>query len=517
MKERLSIVRNAAISSVGTYAEYALGLVTSVWIARALGPTEFGHYSFIVWLCGWMLIASNNALTMSSIKFLAEARGRGDIPGAQAIVAYLLRLQMFSSGGVIALFLIAMLVDQPDEWSGSSTWMIPMVAVAVATRAGFAMRAAIAKGFERFAPEAAAVITVGCLTVAMVFAATGRTHDFRVFFLIYMIGSVLLDVILRIGLRARNIVGKPGPIGDALLARLKKHLLSTGIMIVLLSMSTRTIETLLLKATATAAEVGFFAISATLAKGAVDVLASGLSATLLPAMARSFGRDSQLRSGMLGDSIRFFAFLGFGLACGGFLVTPAIVHLMYGLRFEQAIPATQISLLIAGCSLLAAPINAFQTTSDFQADRIRIAAITLAVNLIAGILLVPQWGLFGALATYGIARTAYIAAAIGFLQLRAPGHFPVRTTLLMLGASVISGLLAAAASQPFAGMAAAVVGGMSFTILYLATSILIRCWYSADYLLAEKLMQRIKAPRSLRQLVLTAERHCSAREASSPG
>ena len=74
MQERLSIIRNAAISSVGTYAEYALGLVTSIWIARALGPTDFGYYSFTVWLCGWMLVASNHALTMSSIKFLAEAR-----------------------------------------------------------------------------------------------------------------------------------------------------------------------------------------------------------------------------------------------------------------------------------------------------------------------------------------------------------------------------------------------------------------------------------------------------------
>lgn len=517
MKERLSIVRNAAISSVGTYFEYALGLVTSVWIARTLGPTEYGYYSFIVWLCGWMLIANNHALTTSSIKFLAEARGRGDTSGAQAICAYLLRVQTFSGGAVVALFLLSMLLAQPDEWRGSSTWIIPMVVIAVVARAGFGMRVAIAKGFERFELEAIAVVMVGFLTVAMVLTAAGRTHDFKVFFLIYTIGSVLLNVTLRIGLRSRHIIPTHAPLPEALHARLKRHLLSTGIMIVILSVSTRTIETLLLKATASSAELGFFAISGTLTKGAVDVLASGLSATLLPAMARSFGRDTRLRRGMLGDSIRFFAFLGFGLAGAGLLVTPAIVHLMYGLRFEPAVQATQISLLIAGCALLVAPINAFQTTSDLQSDRIRIASISLAVNLVAGVLLVPQWGLFGALATYGFARLAYIAAAIGFFHHRAPGHFPTRAVCSMLCAAVISAVVAAFASRQLTGMAAAIAGGALFTVLYVVASVLSRCWYRADYILAERLMQKMKAPRTLRQMVLTAERHCSAREASSTG
>jgi O-antigen/teichoic acid export membrane protein len=509
MKERISIVKNAAVSSVGTYAEYALGLVTSVFIARGLGPNEFGRYSFAIWLCGWMLVASNNALTMSSIKFLAESRGRGDPSEPARIGGYLLRLQRMSTTVVVVGFLIAVMIFRPSDWSGSSIWIVPLIAIAVVTRAGFAMRVALAKGFERFGPEAIAVIVVGCATLGMVAFEKGRSHEFGAFVAIYAIGSISLDVLIRIIIRRQGIVTRSGPIDAALLGRIKRHLFSTGVMIVLLSMSARTIETLLLKATSTAAAVGFFAISATLAKGAVDVLASGLSATLLPAMARSHGRAVNLRSTILPDSIRYFAFLGFALAGGGYLLAAAIVHLLYGARFDAAIPAAEISLLVAGCALLTAPINAYQTTSDLQVDRIRIAAITLAVNLIAGVMLIPHWGLNGALATLAVSRAAYLIAAIAFLKWRESISFPTASVTLMLLAATIAFFGAQAMGSLLRAAFATVIEAVAFSLLYVGLTIAFRCWNRSDYQLAERLTSMLHAPSGVRVVICALERRYS--------
>lgn len=63
--------------SIATYPELALGLLQGVVIARSLGRAEFGHYAFAPWACGTLITLSNNALTMSSIKLIAEARGAG--------------------------------------------------------------------------------------------------------------------------------------------------------------------------------------------------------------------------------------------------------------------------------------------------------------------------------------------------------------------------------------------------------------------------------------------------------
>ena len=77
MNRRVAVLRSIGIVTVSTYIEYALGLLMSVWIARSLGPSDFGRYAFTVWLCGWLIVCSNHALTTSSTKFIAEADGMG--------------------------------------------------------------------------------------------------------------------------------------------------------------------------------------------------------------------------------------------------------------------------------------------------------------------------------------------------------------------------------------------------------------------------------------------------------
>jgi len=45
MNRRMAALRSMAMVSASTYVEYALGLFISVWIARALGPADFGRYA----------------------------------------------------------------------------------------------------------------------------------------------------------------------------------------------------------------------------------------------------------------------------------------------------------------------------------------------------------------------------------------------------------------------------------------------------------------------------------------
>src|SRR6201991_4873966 len=104
MNRRIAVLRSVGIVTVSTYIEYALGLLMSVWIARSLGPADFGRYAFTVWLCGWLIVFSKHALTTSSTKFIAEADGAGDPRLASSLAARFSRIQTFSSVVVIALF-----------------------------------------------------------------------------------------------------------------------------------------------------------------------------------------------------------------------------------------------------------------------------------------------------------------------------------------------------------------------------------------------------------------------------
>ena len=50
MNDRSRTLSNTFFSSVGMYTEYVLGMLTSIIIARHLGPDGFGTYSLVIWL-----------------------------------------------------------------------------------------------------------------------------------------------------------------------------------------------------------------------------------------------------------------------------------------------------------------------------------------------------------------------------------------------------------------------------------------------------------------------------------
>ena len=128
MNRRLAVLRSVTIVSVSSYIEYALGLVVSVWIARALGPADFGRYAFTVWLCGWLITCSNHALTTSSTKFIAEVDGTGATRIASHIAHRLSQVQHLSSLIVMAIFLLVVFIVRPNEWQG---FLLPVTALVV--------------------------------------------------------------------------------------------------------------------------------------------------------------------------------------------------------------------------------------------------------------------------------------------------------------------------------------------------------------------------------------------------
>src|SRR5690606_8039224 len=99
---RSATLRNTAFSSIGMYTEYLLGMVTSVVIARHLGPDGFGVYGLLIWLVAMGVATANSGTASSAIKFVAELRGAGQEQAIPSLLAYLRRAQR--------LFLAAVLV-----------------------------------------------------------------------------------------------------------------------------------------------------------------------------------------------------------------------------------------------------------------------------------------------------------------------------------------------------------------------------------------------------------------------
>ena len=89
-----TIARNSLWYGVEIAITMVSGILTSIIIARALGPVKLGHYTYIAWLVN--IAGSIGALGVPAAtgKYMAEYLGRGEPAIARAIYFATLRLQI---------------------------------------------------------------------------------------------------------------------------------------------------------------------------------------------------------------------------------------------------------------------------------------------------------------------------------------------------------------------------------------------------------------------------------------
>lgn len=478
----MSVLRNVAMLSLSSYAELAFGLILGVVIARSLGSADFGNYAFAVWLCGTLITLSNNAMTMSSIKFIAESRGAGRDDVAAAITARLFRWQIISSTCVTLVFSVVLWVHTPGEWKQSFALMLPLTLLGSWARAGYMMMAAIGKGNERFEVESASLVLSAVANVVLVSILALLGGSLVSFFAVYAVCGLLQNLTARILLRRFGLKPKRASLSAELMVRIKRHMLQTGVLVVVALLGERTIEVLLLKAYTSSEAVGFFAIAGALTKGTTYLLAGALSSVLLPAMSRAFGvGGASSVTGMLREAVRFYWFIGVAIAGLGLTVAPGAVRLFYGAQYERAIPAVMVNLMVAGFVLILAAFNAFQTSSDHQGDRIRVAAYTLLVNVVLGAFLVPKFGLNGALCSFAITRFACVFISWKLASRAEPIKMPWSAMARVLAAAVIADLCAQAVAWLLPGRWSFVLAGVVFVALFAAQSVWLAAWTQRDF------------------------------------
>jgi O-antigen/teichoic acid export membrane protein len=82
---RVAAAKAAALMTGSTYISYGLGIVVSALIARALGPTDYGRYAYVVWMSGVLVVIADAAFNTTAIRFISECTGRDEPALARAV------------------------------------------------------------------------------------------------------------------------------------------------------------------------------------------------------------------------------------------------------------------------------------------------------------------------------------------------------------------------------------------------------------------------------------------------
>jgi O-antigen/teichoic acid export membrane protein len=395
------------------------------------------------------------------------------------------------------------------DWADHLPLMLGIAVVAVWSRAGFWMRGALSKGYELFVPENVALAVTALANLVLVVFLAWKGASVAEFFALYAVLGILSNVLVRYMIRQRGVGPGHATIPDDLDRRLRKHLVLTGIMMLLVVATNKAVEMTLLKIHTSPETVGYFAIAGALTKGAVELLAGGMAAVLLPAMARRFGEAGAHSLGrMLAESARLYWFVGMAIAGLGLTVSEGLVHLLYGERYQGAIPALMWHLVISGLVVVNGAAAAVLTASDRQMDRIRVIVCALIVNLIAGFLLIPRYGLNGAIASFAITQLCDSSLAWWYARRRTKVQLPFGPMARITAAGLIATVLGYLVAEELHLKLAFIGGAVVFLGTYLPLTVLFRTWRAGDFEVIANVIGRLpKIGAGLSPRVLALRRH----------
>jgi O-antigen/teichoic acid export membrane protein len=495
---RLGMLQAAIFVTASTYFSYGISIVVSAIVARALGPSNYGQYAYLVWLIGLLVVLANHGLTTSGIRFVSESLGRSRSDQAGHVWRWLHRQQRLSIGVVLALFVVWMLWLSSLSWHMNRALAIGVVVVCVYTKSSYLFDVSMAKGYGNFRIEPLATMLTSLLSGVAAVLLAWHHADVNAFIYLFTAASLFSYALVRRLLKRANMQAEAGEIEPALLAELRSHLLWTGLLFVSASLSTRAIETYLLASRFGPEQVAYYSIAGGLMRGGADLLTVGLAAVLLPAMSRAYGAGGIERvRPIFADSLRYLTFMGLLLAGSGALWADPLLRIMYGSKYLHAIPVLQSMLICMGVSMSDGLTGTLLTSTGQQRVRAWILSGNLAVAAALAIALVPRYGLVGATLSYVISKLLN-SSVVGAVALHATGtRLPIARLLRLLAAALVAAATALAMLHPLPGMLGWIVAGLVYAAVLLLASILLRSWTAQDVDLAMQLLGRMPYVESL--------------------
>jgi O-antigen/teichoic acid export membrane protein len=478
---RLATAKAALLMTGSTYVSFFFGLIVSAVIARAIGPQDFGRYAYIVWISGVLVQIGNNGLNTTGIRFVSESLGRDSKRTARAVHGWLLRLQYLCLIGTTVGFLVTLPLTIPADWRAQVVLFAGVVLVSVVAKTFFLFDVSIAKGYGQYTVEAFSNMSVSAVNMLCVLLLWALHAPLSAYLMLFATASVAYAVIVWRMLRTRRIKPSGRGLDDTLAPRLKNHLLWTVLLTVAAAFGNKSSETYLLSTYVGPAEVGFFTIAAGLTRGGVELLSAGLNTVLMPLMGHGFGAGGKERvNAILADAVRFFGFAGLLLAGVGFMWADVLVTLMYGAQYQPATFVFQVMAVVAGITLSQGAFGALLSTTDNQRIRAFVAVLSVGLSVLAAVLLVPPYGLKGAVAAHAASSAViFVLIGVGIVKVFSVS-LPWREIGRLFAAAAAAAAAAAGCLWFGGGLLLEFVGGLLYAAVFIAASFVFKAWRADD-------------------------------------
>ncbi|MEZ5404538.1 MAG: polysaccharide biosynthesis C-terminal domain-containing protein [Bryobacteraceae bacterium] len=415
-------------------------LLTSIPIARIIGPEKLGYFTLMQWWTNISGMVGSLGLPVATQKYMAEYLGRGDTAVASLIYRHTFRIQALVAAGIAAAgVLLAFWLTDPDYLASTILLVIALAPKMMTWIPSNANNAA-----ERFSSNAAAGIAAGLLYVVIVAVSLWTGWD-----LTGIAAGMLLQNTVELALKMRSVrqwlpAAPPGRLPEDLRGRMFSFSgQSILLMIVNVVVWDRSDLVFLRMLDKDARQLSFYSLSFSLVER-ILLVPKSFSFVVGSRFMVQAGQESNRLYTEVSLGVRYVALFSLPVMVGMAAVSAPLTRTMYGTQYEAAIPVMLVAALLAVTKPFLLPARLLMQATEKQVFLIWWTCLSGVINVALDVLLIPAIpgsGALGAALANGLAQTLAIGGMWFKVGRTYPVELPWRFVSKVLASSLAMGLL----------------------------------------------------------------------------
>jgi O-antigen/teichoic acid export membrane protein len=442
-------------------------LLTTVFIARVIGPTRLGYFNLIFWLTSITCSVGSLGIPLTTFKYMGEFLGGGRKELARAVFFYNLWAQTVIASVLTAIGMIAVFTIVNPEYRSCAVLlvlsMVPNMITFVPSQANSAA-------------EDAALNTRGAFVGAMVYVVAVAASLLLGWNLIGIAAGVLLYRSAELGVKIIPVLKSMKTVPHVPLpAEIRKRMfsfsgLSTGLMILQIVIWDRSDIIFLKLLQPDIRQLAFFSVCFSVADRLMQMpqtFANALSATQMA----EYGRDKDRLFRMTSKASTYVLLGALPILIGVACIGGPFVRVIYGSQYLPAIPVFIVVALFSIPKAILTPAQSLLYSAEDLGFILKWGCIAAAINVLLDFVLIPSHGAIGAAWANGIAQTFAAVSIWGRVLARYPVRIDMPVLLRLSAATLAMAIvvlsIVAVPFNPLMKLSAAIPAG---AIVFLVTS-----------------------------------------------
>jgi O-antigen/teichoic acid export membrane protein len=500
MKTRIQTLAAA----INLYAEYFLGLIVSVTVARSLPTEDYGLYSSIIWIASLIILLINAGLSINVTKFVAEFNHRKD-KALGNVIHFFWKVQLWRVLLCIAVVCPAIYLDLiSDNLSHSLLFVLLLAAI---VKADYMYRVAIFKGIKRFDIIAKTSLIANPFNMIAVLFCAFLNPTLESFIIVYCLSCFIYGVSTRLyasSLPTREKYHK-GALAEHK-QRLISQIIASTAIVLLGAILFKQSQVVLLEKQGFLSEAGYFNIAFLLATAAITLVPGVYQEVLLPKITEAT-QTGELKNEVNQAEIFLFT-LSILVMVPILFYADVIIFTLYGEQYAGAILPLQVMVVLKTLLTLLQGPNLTLISNDKQVGMAKTHFVLMAILAALSYVFIPTQGIFGALFVYGILVVTILLFYFRMAKEVGYSPMPLSFALRVLLAAFISAVPVYFVKVTIInGILSAIVGSLLFILCYLNLLILFRGYHKSVTFLLKGISTR--SPRLIKPYIEWSVRRLS--------